>query len=100
MDAPSLSLGFYTFKYDTTGFTTPVTFGDNDGFVRSVMLEASNGASTDFYLTYENGNVLLNFPNIPASPTKAYTKIPLRHSLRHHNQYSQRQTLMESWCML
>ena len=78
MDAPSLSLGFYTFKYDTTGFTTPVTFGDNDGFVRSVMLEASNGASTDFYLTYENGNVLLNFPNIPASPTKAYTKIPLR----------------------
>ena len=78
MGIPSISLGSYTFKYDTEDFDTSVTFGADDGRVRSVELEALNGSSAGFYLTERNGNVLLNFPNIPASATKAYSKFTLR----------------------
>lgn len=77
MAIPSLSLGSYTFKYDTEGFDTSVDFGDDDGRVRSVELEALNGSS-GFYMTEENDNVLLNFPNIPSSETSAYSKYTLR----------------------
>lgn len=78
MDAPSLSLKLYTFKYDTIGFTTQVKFGGADDYVRSVMLSSMGGASDEFYLTYEDNAVLLNFPNIPAVNGQSYTKIPLR----------------------
>jgi len=77
MGIPSISLGSYTFKYDTEDFDTSVTFGADDGRVRSVELEALNGSS-GFYLTEENDNVLLNFPNIPSSETEAYGKYTLR----------------------
>lgn len=82
MSAPSLSLFNYTFKANVSDYTTPIQFYDDDGNtddrVRSVELESITGASTDFYLTLENDNVLLNIPNIHVTESEVYRKIPLR----------------------
>ena len=79
MDAPSLTLLNYTFRFGLLGYSTVVSFGGEDAHVRSVELESIDSGSDGFYLSSEeDDSILLNFPAIERAFGEAYRKIPLR----------------------
>lgn len=79
MDAPSLTLLNYTFRFGLLGYSTVVGFDGKDAHVRSVELESVDSTSDGFYLSVEeDDSILLNFPAIESVEGEAFRKIPLR----------------------